>query len=321
MEKGGYRGALVEDLEKSGRTSERKRLDLSFTQVAASALAAVVGAVLASQLGVYGTILGAAVVSAGATTGSALFQHLFRRTGEQLREISGGAVLLGQTRRVEAVSAVEKSREAEAPTGPEEKTQVFDPFDPGGEHTRMMAQINPPDPAETVAVYRGRTTWKPKSWRVYAITATLVFVIALGTVGMMELAVGRPADRFFGSGGGGPEPGTGVSAPVDPSGSSSSSSTRASTDGSGTGSGGQGQGSGSGHGTASPGASDSSSPSPNPSASPGSGSGTGGGGGAGGTSPSPSASSSTGTSSGTGSGAGGPAVSGGGAAPGVTPSP
>lgn len=66
----------------------RRRLDLSVAQVTASALAAVVGAVLASELGVYGTIIGAAVVSVGATTGGAVFQHVFRRTGEQLREVT-----------------------------------------------------------------------------------------------------------------------------------------------------------------------------------------------------------------------------------------
>ncbi|MDY0813221.1 hypothetical protein SM793_17660, partial [Kitasatospora purpeofusca] len=71
--------------ERGGAEEGRRRIDLSATQVAASALATVVGAVLASELGVYGTILGAAVVSIGATTGGALFQHLFRRTGEQLR--------------------------------------------------------------------------------------------------------------------------------------------------------------------------------------------------------------------------------------------
>lgn len=306
----------MEDLEKSRRTSERKRLDLSFTQVAASALAAVVGALLASQLGVYGTILGAAVVSAGATTGSALFQHLFRRTGEQLREISGGSVPLEQTRRVGSVGGTEEPGEAVAPAESGEKTQLFDPFDPGGEHTRMMAQISPPDPAETVAVYRGRTTWKPRSWRVYAITATLVFVIALGAVGVMELAVGKPADQFFGSGsgsgGGGPKPGSGVSAPADPSGSSGSTSTSTDGSGSGSGAGGQGQGSGSGngsgHGAASSGASPSSSPKPDPSPSSGAG---------GASSPSPGASSSTGAGSGT----GGSAVSGDGVAPSAAPSP
>ncbi|HMG61555.1 MAG TPA: hypothetical protein VK599_01275 [Streptosporangiaceae bacterium] len=75
----------MEDLDQEHRTSGRRRLDLSLVQVAASALAAVVAAVLASELGVYGTIAGAAVVSIGATTGAAVFQHLFRRTGEELR--------------------------------------------------------------------------------------------------------------------------------------------------------------------------------------------------------------------------------------------
>nr|WP_234379229.1 hypothetical protein [Streptomyces sp. FXJ1.172]WEP00186.1 hypothetical protein A6P39_012735 [Streptomyces sp. FXJ1.172] len=41
---------------------------------------------LASSFGVYGTILGAGVVSVLATCGGTLFQHFFRRTGEQLRE-------------------------------------------------------------------------------------------------------------------------------------------------------------------------------------------------------------------------------------------
>ncbi|MEV6841159.1 hypothetical protein AB0N17_42925 [Streptomyces sp. NPDC051133] len=64
----------------------RKRFDLSVPQVAGSALAAVVAAKLASYAGVYGTILGAGVVSVVATCGGTLFQHFFKRTGEQLRE-------------------------------------------------------------------------------------------------------------------------------------------------------------------------------------------------------------------------------------------
>ncbi|MFI6207622.1 hypothetical protein ACIBAI_14640 [Streptomyces sp. NPDC051041] len=68
------------------REAERKRIDLSVPQVAGSALAAVVAAGLASCFGVYGTILGAGVVSAIATCGGTLFQHLLGRTGEQFRD-------------------------------------------------------------------------------------------------------------------------------------------------------------------------------------------------------------------------------------------
>ncbi|WP_078992495.1 hypothetical protein [Streptomyces sp. MMG1121] len=64
----------------------RKRIDLSVPQVAGSALAAVFAAKLASYFGVYGTILGAGVVSIVATCGGTLFQHFFKRTGEQLKE-------------------------------------------------------------------------------------------------------------------------------------------------------------------------------------------------------------------------------------------
>lgn len=64
----------------------RKRFDLNVPQVAGSALAAVVAAKMASYFGVYGTILGAGVVSIVATCGGSVFQQFFRSTGEQLRE-------------------------------------------------------------------------------------------------------------------------------------------------------------------------------------------------------------------------------------------
>ncbi|MGW2210671.1 hypothetical protein [Streptomyces sp. NPDC001781] len=64
----------------------RKRFDLNVPQVAGSALAAVVAAKMASYFGVYGTILGAGVVSIVATCGGSVFQQFFRRTGQQFRE-------------------------------------------------------------------------------------------------------------------------------------------------------------------------------------------------------------------------------------------
>ncbi|WP_328447167.1 hypothetical protein OG780_11205 [Streptomyces sp. NBC_00386] len=66
----------------------KRRLDLSVPQVAGSAVAAVVAAKLASYFGVYGTILGAGLVSVVATCGGTLFQHFFRRTGEQFRDVT-----------------------------------------------------------------------------------------------------------------------------------------------------------------------------------------------------------------------------------------
>ncbi|KIF71855.1 hypothetical protein HY68_00675 [Streptomyces sp. AcH 505] len=80
---GGATPGAGDEGERGGR-----RLDLSLPQVAGSAVAAIAAAVLASQLGVYGTIIGAGVVSVIATCGASVFQHLFRRTGEQIRVVT-----------------------------------------------------------------------------------------------------------------------------------------------------------------------------------------------------------------------------------------
>ena len=67
---------------------KRRSLDLSVPQVLGSAVAAVVAAFAAGQLGVYGTFLGAGVVSLVATSGGPIFQHFFSRTGAQLKEVT-----------------------------------------------------------------------------------------------------------------------------------------------------------------------------------------------------------------------------------------
>ncbi|MFD0256161.1 hypothetical protein ACFVGX_35230 [Streptomyces sp. NPDC127113] len=88
-------GAGEADVRTEG---EARRIDLSVAQVAGSALAAVVAAKLASSFGVYGTILGAGVISVVATCGGSVLQHFFKRTGEQLRVKRTAAVAQGAGR-------------------------------------------------------------------------------------------------------------------------------------------------------------------------------------------------------------------------------
>ncbi|WP_122618464.1 hypothetical protein [Streptomyces sp. Tu 4128] len=88
-------GAGEADVRTEG---EARRIDLSVAQVAGSALAAVVAAKLASSFGVYGTILGAGVISVVATCGGSVLQHFFKRTGEQLRVKRTVAVAQGAGR-------------------------------------------------------------------------------------------------------------------------------------------------------------------------------------------------------------------------------
>ena len=72
--------------EQQDEHEKKPRLNLTTTQVAASALAACSASVVASYLGVAGTVIGAAVGSVVATTGAAIWAHLFRTGGDKIKQ-------------------------------------------------------------------------------------------------------------------------------------------------------------------------------------------------------------------------------------------
>ncbi|MFF8097105.1 hypothetical protein [Streptomyces sp. NPDC016675] len=131
-----------------------KRIDLSVPQVAGSALAAVVAAKLASSFGVYGTILGAGLISVVATCGGSVLQHFFSRTGEQLREKRP----VGVARTAGRTGAGSSASTAAVP----------------GEFTAGT-------------VYRARAT----GWKRPVAAAALVFAVAMAGITTYELASGQ----------------------------------------------------------------------------------------------------------------------------------
>ncbi|MFJ3892585.1 hypothetical protein [Streptomyces sp. NPDC090083] len=138
----------------------KKRIELSVPQVAGSAVAAVVAAKLASYFGVYGTILGAGVVSAIATSGGSVFQHFFSRTGAQLREAKA-------TSKEAAAShgTIASEEPARTPARPGEFTEG--------------------------TVYRARVS----SWKRPVLAAALVFGVTMTGITVYELVSG---DSFSG---------------------------------------------------------------------------------------------------------------------------
>ncbi|MEV0966328.1 hypothetical protein AB0J25_27740 [Streptomyces sp. NPDC049910] len=156
---GEQRAEMHHTRDDGARERKVRRLDLSVPQVAGSALAAVAAAVLASRLGVYGTILGAGVVSVVATCGGSLFQHLFRRTGEQIR---------GATRQAR-------------PRGPRP---------PGGSpEAGPAAYREPPAPGEFGEATTHGT--RVRGRRRSVLAAAVAFVLAMVGITGYELASGR----------------------------------------------------------------------------------------------------------------------------------
>jgi hypothetical protein len=151
---------MVQKPESDTEPKER-RIDLSLPQVAGSAVAAVAAAVAASQLGVYGTIAGAGVMSVVATCGGSVFQHFFRRTGEQIREVTvqvthpeGRQVTVHTKETTPAGRRGAERRAGPEPAPVDDATTVLPTVDPGGvpevvpdaESTR---QLRPADPDRT----------------------------------------------------------------------------------------------------------------------------------------------------------------------------
>jgi hypothetical protein len=75
--------------------TDKKRIDLKTTQVAAGSMASVTSAVAASQLGVAGTLIGAGVGSVVGTVAGAVYEHYLERTHHRVRSVvpyrTGGA--------------------------------------------------------------------------------------------------------------------------------------------------------------------------------------------------------------------------------------
>lgn len=153
-----------------GEKAQRK-IDLSVPQVAGSALAAVIAAKLASTLGVYGTILGAGVISVIATCGGPLFQQLLKRTGEQVR---------GAT-----TAAKPKARQVPLPAPAEARDD---------RHTLMLGTL--PEAAAPFPYdeeFGSATTHgtRLRGWKRPVLAAALVFGVTMGGITTYELVSGE----------------------------------------------------------------------------------------------------------------------------------
>jgi hypothetical protein len=189
------------DRPAQGHVPQRRGLDLSPVQVIASALATVAGALLASLLGVYGTIVGAAVVSGSATTGAAVFQHLFHRTGDGLRGSRPARAM--RTAASASTSASPSTSAASTPSAPSAPAPSAPSAPPSTPAEARAAQRADARAAFTPAPVPAR---RPRGWRTYALTTGLVFLLAMGTLTVVELIAGKPVAAVVRN-----EPGRGTS--------------------------------------------------------------------------------------------------------------
>lgn len=139
--------------------AEGTRIQLSPTQVVASALATTSAAVAASFIGVYGTIIGAAVMSVISTVGATVYEHSIHRSKAKLRD------------------AREQGRLTTVPTGvaARMRNRVNVTALRSGAWGRLRAQL-------------ARPAW----WKAVGAVSALVFAVAIATITVVELAANKP---------------------------------------------------------------------------------------------------------------------------------
>lgn len=157
-----------------------RRFEITGTQVVASLLAAITGAIAASYLGIAGTIIGTAVMSVASTAGAAVYKAYLGRTA----------------RRLKTKAPVIAQRAAERMTATSTRGG-------GTQH----GQANGDTPTRADRTYAGPVrpgrgkTGRPQSagwlrrqprWVLAALASLAIFAGAVAGVSVVELAAGKP---------------------------------------------------------------------------------------------------------------------------------
>ena len=201
----------------------RRRIELSATQVIASMLAAVTGAIAASYTGIAGTMIGVAVMSLASTAGAAVYKHYLGRSQERLRSaaiviapviaplanhngmaghrrrasahaqaLGDQAQADGQQARIDAASAGASGGWGQPPA--ETGRQADSP----GAGDGAASWENSPGAGDGAASKdrAGRGSGK-RRWLAVVGTAIGVFVFAIVGITAIEVAAGKPLDALI----------------------------------------------------------------------------------------------------------------------------
>jgi hypothetical protein len=195
---------------------ERNALKFSYRQILASAGGAVLAATIASFFGVEGTVIGVAIGSIVATTGSAFLFQSIERTHDAVKQVVvrvpdrtgllrrlGGTKAAGVTDAEPAASSAlteeTASRGASADQGAEPMVAAA-PVEPATESLPVNAPTEALPAAAPVAASAPLRNWR---WPAVAGAVAGVFVLALLFVTVVELIAGRPLADLFGDNRGG----------------------------------------------------------------------------------------------------------------------
>lgn len=166
---------------------QRQRLELSIPQLLAGGLAAASAAVVASWLGVAGTVTGAVVASIVAAVSTALYKHSLERSSQVIRETLPVLPVLPDRYRNAHLNGNAH-------------------LDHAGSETAKIGARRPPRPRSGASPTAARRI----RWGAVAVSAVLTLIVGFGMLTVVEGVLGKPVeggggrftvDRILGHGG------------------------------------------------------------------------------------------------------------------------
>lgn len=169
-------------------SSDQRKLEISWVQVSAGALAAVSSAVLLSTVGVAGTIIGAALGSLAATVGSTVYSHYLAVSRDR---VAAAAAARSHVRRA-------RGDVGEAVADLAHGTPTAEGRLDEAEHDLQRAELRLDDAEEAT----GRPGWRAAltglPWGRLLVAAGALFLVAMVAIVSFELVTGRALSSYTG---------------------------------------------------------------------------------------------------------------------------
>ena len=169
-------------------SEEKRRLEISWVQAMAGALAAVSSAVLLSTVGVAGTVIGAAIGSVAATVGGAVYSHYLAVSRDRVAYAAAARSRVRRARGEVGDAATELA--LERPRAEERLDEA--------EHDLQKAELGLGAADEPTAPSAWREAVRGLPWRRLLLAAGAVFVVAMVAIVAFELISGRAVSSYTG---------------------------------------------------------------------------------------------------------------------------
>lgn len=178
--------------DKRDETGKDDSARINALQIAAATGAATTAAVVADALGIYGTVVGVAVISVITSVGTVVYLKSMRHTKDKFdKVVKNRDTIVLRSKTGSVTAAVADPPTTDNPAAPTE------PVTKATGTAKVPTVVIPDDEPDTTTA-RGMAFLK-RNWRSIAVSSLVVFALTVGLLTSIALLSGKPATSYYDS--------------------------------------------------------------------------------------------------------------------------